>query len=50
MATTQKPKEKERNTKKDYADVRHAIEKELAPTQVGLMKSALGWEDDKLEG
>jgi hypothetical protein len=43
----QKPKEKERNTKKDYADIRHAIKKQLAPTQVGLMKSALGWEDDE---
>ena len=40
-------KEKDRNTKKDYADVRHAITKELAPTQVGLMKNALGWEDDE---
>jgi len=43
----QKPKERERNTKKDYADIRHALDKELAPSQVGLMKSALGWEDDK---
>jgi len=41
----QKPKE--RNTRKDYADIRHAVEKPLAPTQVGLMKSALGWDDDK---
>jgi len=43
----QKPKEKERNTRKDYADVRHAVDKPLAPTQVGLMKGALGWKDDK---
>jgi hypothetical protein len=42
--TESKPKVK-KNTKKDYSDVKHAMDKDLAPTQVGLMKK-LGMSND----
>lgn len=42
--------EKKKNIKKDYADIQHAMDNTgnpTAPTQVGVMKDALGWEDDE---
>ncbi len=37
----------DKNIKKDYADIRNALGKDLAPSQVGVMKDALGWSDDR---
>ncbi len=36
-----------RNTKKDYGDVQNYFTKDLAFSQVDVMKKALGWEDDE---
>lgn len=39
--------EKKRNIKRDYADVQNAFTRPLAPSQVDVMKHALGWNDDE---
>lgn len=39
--------EEKRNNKKDYNDVQNYFEKDLAFSQVAVMKKALGWEDDE---
>lgn len=36
-----------RSIKKDYSDIQNSMGRDLSPTQVGLMKTALGIEDDK---
>lgn len=38
--------EEKRSTKKDYNDVQNYFNKDLAFSQVAVMKKALGWEDD----
>jgi hypothetical protein len=40
--------DEKRNTKKDYNDVQNYFEKDLAFSQVAVMKKALGWPDDKV--
>ena len=40
--------EESRSTKMDYNDVQNYFEKDLAFSQVAVMKKALGWEDDKV--
>ena len=40
--------EEKRSTKKDYNDVQNYFDKDLAFSQVAVMKKALGWEDDKV--
>ncbi len=45
---TEKNDEENRNTKMDYNDVQNYFEKDLAFSQVAVMKKALGWEDDKV--
>jgi hypothetical protein len=42
-----KEEKKKRNIKKDYVDIQNAFKKELSPSQVGVMKDALGWDDDE---
>ena len=39
--------EENRNTKMDYNDVQNYFDKDLAFSQVAVMKKALGWEDDE---
>lgn len=36
-----------KNTRKDYGDVQNYFTKDLAFSQVDVMKKALGWEDDE---
>jgi len=45
---TEKNDEESRSTKMDYNDVQNYFEKDLAFSQVAVMKKALGWEDDKV--
>jgi hypothetical protein len=45
---TEKKDDENRNTKMDYNDVQNYFEKDLAFSQVAVMKKALGWEDDKV--
>lgn len=45
---TEKNDEENRSTKMDYNDVQNYFEKDLAFSQVAVMKKALGWEDDKV--
>jgi hypothetical protein len=40
--------EESRSTKMDYNDVQNYFDKDLAFSQVAVMKKALGWEDDKV--
>ena len=40
--------ENSRSTKMDYNDVQNYFDKDLAFSQVAVMKKALGWEDDKV--
>ena len=40
--------EEKRNTKKDYEDIKNYFKKDLAFSQVAVMKKALGWEDDEV--
>lgn len=40
--------EEKRSTKMDYNDVQNYFDKDLAFSQVAVMKKALGWEDDKV--
>lgn len=42
-----KDKKKKKNIKKDYADIQNAFKKDLSPSQVGVMQSALDWDDDE---
>ena len=46
LNSIQVTEDEEKNIKKDYADIRNALGKDLAPSQVGVMKDALGWSDD----
>ncbi len=39
--------EEKRNTKMDYNDIQNYFKKDLAFSQVAVMKKALGWEDDE---
>jgi len=43
-----KTKEQKKKLKKDYSDVRNYFNKDLAYSQVDVMKDALGWEDDEV--
>jgi len=43
-----KSKEQKKKLKKDYSDVRNYFEKDLAYSQVDVMKNALSWEDDEV--
>jgi hypothetical protein len=43
---TEKKDDESRSTKMDYNDVQNYFEKDLAFSQVAVMKKALGWEDD----
>lgn len=45
---SEKKDDENRNTKMDYNDVQNYFEKDLAFSQVAVMKKALGWEDDKV--
>jgi hypothetical protein len=45
---TEKKDDENRSTKMDYNDVQNYFEKDLAFSQVAVMKKALGWEDDKV--
>ena len=45
---SEKNDEEGRNTRMDYNDVQNYFEKDLAFSQVAVMKKALGWEDDKV--
>jgi hypothetical protein len=38
--------EEKRNTKMDYNDIQNYFKKDLAFSQVAVMKKALGWEDE----
>jgi hypothetical protein len=40
--------EEKRNTKMDYNDIQNYFKKDLAFSQVAVMKKALGWEDDEV--
>jgi len=40
--------EEGRSTKMDYNDVQNYFNKDLAFSQVAVMKKALGWDDDKV--
>jgi hypothetical protein len=40
--------EEKRSSKKDYNDVQNYFEKDLAFSQVAVMKKALGWDDDEV--
>lgn len=40
--------EEGRSTKMDYNDVQNYFDKDLAFSQVAVMKKALGWDDDKV--
>ena len=40
--------EESRGTKMDYNDVQNYFEKDLAFSQVAVMKKALGWKDDEV--
>ncbi len=39
--------QREKNSKYDYSDIQTFLNRDMAPSQVGVMKAALGWEDDK---
>jgi hypothetical protein len=43
-----KTKEQKKKLKKDYSDVKNYFNKDLAYSQVDVMKDALGWEDDEV--
>lgn len=43
-----KSKEQKKKLKKDYSDVKNYFNKDLAYSQVDVMKDALGWEDDEV--
>lgn len=43
-----KSKEQKKKLKKDYSDVRNYFNKDLAYSQVDVMKDALGWDDDEV--
>jgi hypothetical protein len=44
---TKNKDEEKRNTKMDYNDIQNYFKKDLAFSQVAVMKKALGWEDDE---
>lgn len=41
-------KQQVKKLKKDYSDVKNYFTKDLAYSQVDVMKDALGWEDDEI--